>query len=83
MRIVQPKNKFTAPQEITHLFSDANPDQKSNKNPLRSMAYNIRLPRRMQREENRVQQKHTRERERERESADCERRKKRFMRSSR
>lgn len=30
------------------------------------MAYNIRLPRRIQREENRVQQKHTRERERER-----------------
>lgn len=28
------------------------------------MAYNIRLPRRIQREENRVQPKHTRERER-------------------
>jgi hypothetical protein len=31
------------------------------------MAYNIHLPRRIQREENRVQPKHTRERESERE----------------
>ncbi len=46
------------------------------------MAYNIRLPRRTKREENRVQQK-AHERDGERERADCERRKKRFKRSSR